>query len=202
MSKKNSLFKRIHRSWKKIHLVDKCLIIFMGALLIQATYSILSKGDNNSEATNIDVIVRTSAAAIFGYFLSANFIQDCDNLEEPESEPKTKFSSSISEDKKDTKTTNQIGFKPPSSDNDMELGSAKSSPEPKHSSQNNKLQIVIATIVGLFCLTVLSVMRNIYASNPDLKATHDVMAIISQFRDFVSGCVGFLIGCPTSRRNN
>lgn len=57
-----------------IHLVDKCLILFMTILLIQSACTLLGFPGNTAQANEIDVIIRTSSAAIFGYFLSANFI--------------------------------------------------------------------------------------------------------------------------------
>ena len=59
-----------------IHLVDKCLILFMTILLIQSACTLLGFPGNTAQANEIDVIIRTSSAAIFGYFLSANFIRN------------------------------------------------------------------------------------------------------------------------------
>jgi hypothetical protein len=60
---------------KRIHPVDKGLLVFMLVLLIQSAYSIFCPAGAGQAAEDIDIIVRTSAAAIFGYFLSANFIR-------------------------------------------------------------------------------------------------------------------------------
>ena len=59
---------------KRIHPVDKSLLIFMSILLIQSLCNIFFPADVNQSIGSIDVVVRTSAAAIFSYFLSANFI--------------------------------------------------------------------------------------------------------------------------------
>lgn len=59
----------------RIHPVDKSLLLFMLVLLIQSAYSMFCPGGTGQAAEDIDIIVRTSAAAIFGYFLSANFIR-------------------------------------------------------------------------------------------------------------------------------
>ena len=58
----------------RIPLVDKCLLVFFLVLLTQSAYSLFSHNGTGSEIEHIDVIVRTSSAAIFGYILSANFI--------------------------------------------------------------------------------------------------------------------------------
>lgn len=57
----------------RIRLMDRCLLVFMGVLLAQSAYSLFSAPALGTETGGIDIIVRTSAAAIFGYFLSANY---------------------------------------------------------------------------------------------------------------------------------
>ena len=47
----------------------------MAVLLVQSAYSLFSGGKSAGEGGHIDVIVRTASAAVFGYFLSANFIR-------------------------------------------------------------------------------------------------------------------------------
>ena len=55
-----------------------------------------------------------------------------------------------------------------------------------------RLQVLTTWVIGLFCLLVLLLLRGLGAAEEG-SAT----ATVAQFRDFVSGCVGFLIGCPT-----
>ena len=50
---------------------DRYLMLFMAVLLGQSAYSLLSGGETLAGNREIDVIVRTASAAIFGYFLSA-----------------------------------------------------------------------------------------------------------------------------------
>ncbi len=54
------------------------------------------------------------------------------------------------------------------------------------------LQVGVATGIGIFCLAALLLLRNAARWHPALAQS---VAVV-QFRDFVSGCVGFLIGCP------
>ena len=61
-------------AWKMVHPVDKGLLVFMLLLLAQSTFSMFFPGDAPQLSSDIDVVVRTSSAAIFGYFLSANFV--------------------------------------------------------------------------------------------------------------------------------
>ncbi len=48
-------------------------MLIMLILLLQSAYNIFLDEPAYQEENTIDVIVRTSQAAIFGYFLSANF---------------------------------------------------------------------------------------------------------------------------------
>ena len=60
----------------------------------------------------------------------------------------------------------------------------------------NCLQVAVATCIGLFCLVTLLVLRNLSQWDLTAAESDSVAATVVQFRDFVSGCVGFLIGCP------
>lgn len=193
-------FKAFYQTWKKIHLIDRCLIIFMIFLLAQLTLTLFWSQDPGEEVNSIATVVRTSTAAIFGYFLSANFIRNNDETQENVNQTTAQTRITSPESKKDEKIINQIGFTASKDKNKQELGAANSTPEPQAAPPSNKLQIIIATLVGLFCLCVLSTAHSISVLNPASKSSHDAMATISQFRDFLSGCVGFLIGSPTNRR--
>lgn len=54
----------------------------------------------------------------------------------------------------------------------------------------------MATVIGLFCLVTLLVLRNLNQWGLAVESDSAAASVV-QFRDFVSGCVGFLIGCPT-----
>lgn len=53
--------------------MDRCLLAYMAILLAQSAYSLFSAAALGTETGGIDIIVRTSTAAVFGYFLSANY---------------------------------------------------------------------------------------------------------------------------------
>lgn len=162
--------KCLKKQWKcacrecgRVHLVDKCLIVIMVILLLQSAYSLIVRDGWTAQSSEIDAIVRTSSASIFGYFLSVNFIRR--DTEKPE------------------------------------LNGESLEPEQGHYIVSGKLQILIATFIGGFCLLILILLRDMEGiAEVDPSAT--AVATITQFRDFVSGCVGFLIGCPTSRKNS
>mgnify|MGYP001864207630 CR=1 FL=1 len=54
-----------------------------------------------------------------------------------------------------------------------------------------------AAAVGLFCLLTLLLLRNLPPEDPAVVRSDSATATVAQFRDFVSGCVGFLIGQPS-----
>ncbi|WP_243009122.1 hypothetical protein [Clostridium sp. AM58-1XD] len=162
-------WKRLYKEYKNIHLVDRFLIIFMAILLIQSAYTLIIQPAATARLNEIDVIVRTSAASIFGYFLSANFIRR-------DSHPPDVNGESLE--------TAQMDEYP-------SIGN--------HVSEGNSLQITAAAAVGLFCLLTLILLRDTRALE---TASPYASSTITQFRDFVSGCVGFLIGCPTSAKND
>ncbi len=149
-------------------------------LMIQATYSLFVISEYSKEINSIDVVIRTSAAAIFGYFLSANFVRN------------TSHSKDIDDEDKELKKLEVINALEHSN-----KGKEKTK-EPAQINLENRLQIIIATCMCIFCLLVLIILRNVAEFMPNIKVSHNTVITISQFRDFVSSCVGFLIGCPTS----
>lgn len=191
----------IYGSWKRIHLVDRCLLILMTVLMIQSIYTLFSPGGGNQLFGNIDIVIRTSTAAIFGYFLSANFAA-------PDESPLLTVST-LSESQanaSETVTTksafpkNQIGFSADSGSvvsGNIQSQEELSSNDPRRSC---KLQILVTAGIGLFCLGSLILLRDISPNTGSLTESGSLTATVTQFRDFVSGCVGFLIGCPTSQR--
>lgn len=192
-------FKCLCDAWAKIPFVDKCLCAFLAILLGQSAYSLFSVAAASSNS-NIDVIVRTSTAAIFGYFLSANFGRtSTSNSQKTSSAPPQTLDSSVF-----TSPAPQarIGFKSPASG---EPGDLTALPPAKPSSQSPKhipeqFQAMAATLIGLFCLITLLVLQNFPALS-NVTGTQSEVATIAQFRDFVSGCIGFLIGYPTQDKD-
>lgn len=207
---KRKFFNKLKLDFNKIHLVDKYLILFMVVLMVQSAFSLFAQGQLSAEAGDIDIIVRTSAAAIFGYFLSANFvnrsIKKGGGNEDNDSGARrvtTNRNLTASTDGEDSTIKNKMGFAIPGVESNQEDGGiheySDDADEPEEAEElTSQLQIVIAATIGLFCLIVLIFLRDVAAQNMAGDSTSSSMATVTQFRDFVSGCVGFLIGCPTS----
>ena len=140
-------WQRLRKALCGIPVTDRWLILFMAVLLGQSAYSLFAGPGSSPESGDIDVIVRTASAAIFGYFLSAR------------------------------------GRRPA---------------EGQTAEPDGHL-VAAAAAVGLFCLAVLLALRDVAIGDPAAAGSDSATATVAQFRDFVSGCVGLLIGAPSGR---
>lgn len=172
--------------FKSLRIVDISLLIFLFILLCQSAYSIMFHKDSNP----FDVIVRTTSASIFGYFLSTRFSENIETND---------VSKNILQkiDKSDTSTIqNKIGF----SEDNTELISGQVQNFSNNPKDSNSLQIIIVSFIGLFSLILLIILRNIDPwNNGSLPLTDSALSTVSQLRDFISSCIGFLIGYPVKQ---
>ncbi|GKX66677.1 hypothetical protein [Inconstantimicrobium mannanitabidum] len=174
-SLRNLLF-YFNESLKRVKLVDRCLIIFMIILMTQSIYNLFFNESTLQNSNVIDIVVRTTSASIFGYFLSSNF------LNRP-SIKKSKYA-------KNNRILDETSV---TYENKLEIDNLDNKDENEQSRNINEQQIVIATVIGVISLVVLLIARNMNIINTTTAAT------ISQLRDFVAGSVGFLLGCPIKR---
>ena len=134
------------RAWgprRRVRLADGCLLVFLAVLLAQSAYSLFSAG--SAETEGIDIIVRTSAAGVFGHLLS---------------------------------------------------GGGRCPQEPRDPAEGRALRFraLAAAAIGIFCLFTLLAYRAVLLHRPGFAAPDSAAATVAQFRDFVSGCIGCLIG--------
>ena len=178
---------RVRRGWCSVHLVDQSLIVFMVLLLGQSVFGIFFPWSGDETASSIDIVIRTSSAAIFGYFLSGNFTRrqgtEWNRIDE-------KQTYKIRESG-EGQAKNQIGFT--AADSTLLSGGAEVKTA---ASPTVCLQVAAVSYIGIFCLVTLMVLRN---TGWGEEASSN--AVVIQFRDFVSGCVGFLIGSPTGEND-
>ncbi|KPI48316.1 hypothetical protein ACWTV9_17860 [Clostridioides difficile] len=196
MYKKRKFIKNIKKAWYKIKLIDRCLIIVMAILMFQSIYTLFVNEVNSQDTTTIDVVVRTTSAAIFGYFLSANFIKrpsrkyintDVSSNLFIDDNSSNKGQESSQNNVMNVKNT--IGFTSETDNYENKVSVNKI--EGIEEGETSELQIIIATVICVVALIVLFIVRNFTTIAPASLGT------ISQMRDFVSGCVGFLLGCPS-----
>ena len=69
----DGMLKRMRSIMTSICLVDIMLVLYMLVLLCYLTVHLFTGIEPEKESNTIDIIVRTSAAAVFGYFISRNF---------------------------------------------------------------------------------------------------------------------------------
>lgn len=74
MRRESPRFGGLRLALKALHPVDKALLVFMAVLMAQSMLTMFFPRETPALSGDIDVVVRTSAAAVFGYFLSANFV--------------------------------------------------------------------------------------------------------------------------------
>lgn len=187
------LLSRLWKKFKHIRLTDRCLLLFMFIVLAQSLFQLLFISSFGDERNMIDVVIRTTAAAIFGYFISAGFLRpDHINQSDTEDNEETKTSAILTTDdsKKNNAPSARIGFVNDSA-TDTPLQSGQTSIQRKADMlerQRSKQQIIIVTTIGLFSLLCIIIARDSLVLSPGASAA------ISQLRDFVSASVGLLIG--------
>lgn len=162
---------------RRIPLADLLLLAFMAVLLIQSGHNLFVHEMGKGESTALDVVIRTTAAAIFGYFISAGAGSASENT------------FAVSQTK--------IGFVLPQEEQPsvrMEAGEAPTGtqeavpvPSVGKEVRTHGFKLVTVGMIGLASLGLLIMARNRGQSSPE------AMAALSQLRDFVSGSVGFLI---------
>ena len=193
----------IKESLDRINLIDKCLIIFMMILMAQSIYNLFVNEANLNAGGTIDILIRTTQASVFGYFLSANFIKKdkaskWDNNKKKEESIRYDVNKDILKRMIDDNSENAVDS---INDNSIDVNNYAQSKQDKHISNypndnydensTTEQQIIIVTVIGIISLIAIIMARD-FNIDTTLSA-----ATISQLRDFVSGSVGFLLGCPT-----
>lgn len=165
-------------------------------LILQSAYNIFLDEPAYQESNTIDVIVRTSQAAIFGYFLSANFTRRNNKKSNKNTKVNSTNNKNINLDDNKKTVENSIGFTT-GTDNatDFKLGNADIENEDEQSSDSdcNKHQVILVTIICVVCLIILLLFRDFCDVTPRIASK------VSQLRDFVSAGVGFLVSCGKNK---
>lgn len=177
---------------RRISLVDRFLMLFLFLLFAYMAWNLLT-GKLSGGSETIDVIVRTSAATIFGYFLSGNSLNSAGASSQNGSSPGVKRSSPSQE----TGPKGMgIGFQAPSqAEQPAEGGRAAVSPSPEPPKTScDRLQVWVVSAVGLVSLVILLAVKG-YQDVPQ-----ELAAAVSQLRDFLFACIGFLVSCGKSAR--
>lgn len=180
---------------QKISLVDRCLLVYLSFLLVYISIHLFT-GAQLQDTNAIDVVVRTSTAVIIGYFLSGNFIKSNSVGNQSNINTVSKQEMKVDGSETETVTKNQIGFQVPSEEGKLQNGfiQMEQKSDGNESGKCNSIQVMIVAGIGGISLILLFAVRNYLDTNPEITAT------VSQFRDFVSACVGFLVSCGKSEK--
>lgn len=174
-------WKKMIRLFSGVGIVDRFLLVFMLVLFgCMVTYLFTSHSEGNQ---TVNTLVKTSAASVFGYFISANFLKTKESqmAEEPEAR---------SVDETPAQAAKTL------SDEAVKLTETKTLPEQQlpgtiqttvPTEYRNKMQILIVSLIGLLSLVALLVSYSLKNESSGFVST------VSQLRDFVSTCIGFLI---------
>ena len=179
---------KLSKAFKRISLVDRFLMLMMFILFIQSAYALFAHEAVSQDASTIDTIIRTSAAAIFGYFLSSNFMK-LHASPAPQNTQNEAVHSPLPAETTEGGVKCQIGFTAGGASN-IEVGKAAIDEPPADASVHcDKIQVIVISVIGIFSLILLLILRNFAQITPQSAAT------VSQLRDFISSCVGFLVSC-------
>lgn len=169
----------------KIGLVDRFLILFMLILLLYTAIGLFTGMTDSQNSDMIDTIIRTSAASIFGYFISSNFVKTNTTNSTTDS-----YSNNLNIPAQTNYETLNV---PPSNQSEFVTSAddAKESADvTKFSSDQiscSKLQVIIVSAIGGCALILLFITKFFIVETSKISAT------VSQLRDFVSACIGFLV---------
>lgn len=188
----------VRKRWKgagkilrKICLVDRLLMLFMLILLLYTACRLFVGENISADSDAVDVIVRTSIASVFGYFISSNFAKTESSL--PSSQkldaPVPRFSATSADADSDG-VQEPIDFQTSSTDAGEALDEVAVSENPPPSTHTcSKMQILVVSGIGFVSLVILFLAGYLSDTTPAVAAT------LSQLRDFVAACIGFLISC-------
>lgn len=137
------IFENIKQSLDAISLIDKILMAYMGILLVYIAIHLIW-GATLQESTSVDTIIRTSASAIFGYFISNNFIKS-NSDSESKSEMNIQAQSNLIEQEKNTAVNTSVCC--------------------------SRLQIIVVSAIGFIALVLLLISRNYTQTTPEFSAT-------------------------------
>lgn len=174
-----------------IPLWDRCMLIIMAMLLLECAYVALFKDVGSAQDTSIDVVLRAAISSLFGYFLSANFLN---SQRIKYKQPFTDF------DIEDSSSISTFVPQPSQSDNIIpqqaqQIQDITPPPPDIDEDQNNEIRdchwimrIKIVTSMAIFSIAMLIIFRNISSLH------NNVASFISMFANMTSGSLGYLIG--------
>ena len=181
-------FHRFFKGLRQIPLADRCLLLIFFILLCQSAVMLFSH--LSPDGGEIDIIIRTSLASIFGYLLGGS-MSGGETWTDP-------GHASALENNLSNMDAPEVEKSPNTEPSDMDVPTTMATPiQPRTSEGCCRFRILIAAGIGLFCLGILLLLRDWPNKAALLENSRSKTAIVVQFRDFISGSLGFLIGCSS-----
>lgn len=138
--------KKFFYKWKtaflRINLADRFLLLFLFILLLYTLLHLLLGTSESQEPNTIDIIIRTSLASVFGYFISVAFSKPVPEVPK-ESEIPAPLMGSDDVENKTAAVQNT----------------------------HRNIQIYIVSGIGLFSLFILIIARHFQIFTPEFTAT-------------------------------
>ena len=198
------MFSRLRLAWQNgpgralngLPLADRFLLLFFLVLLAGSADMLLWPQPGPSG--EIDVIVRTSSASVFGYLLSGGLSPSAPAASRSAVSPETLSPTEV------PPPGREMAGMPadPSPAPDPLPDPAAPAGLPSGPVSCSRIQILTAAGVGIFCLGALLLLRG-WPGRLDLLAASDsATAVLVQFRDFISGSLGYLIGCSSRQTDS
>lgn len=178
--RKKSLLQNMRKSISHMRLTDRFLLVFLLLLLLQSTHHIFFYEQLPAGYEALDTMIRSSAATIFGYFISGAFGGD---TKVQKTDAQTSFN--IEDANLQTRETNP---QPPSNLTTTTSDITKNTPLSQAQRCRIRQQILIVAGIGLFSILILFHARICGPSH------QHAIAALSQFQDFLVGSIGFLVG--------
>lgn len=170
----------------RIGLVDQFLILFMLILLLYTAISLFTGATDSQNGDMVDTIIRTSAASIFGYFISSNFAKaNTKNAATDASGDHPELPEQADDEDRSVQPDGQTASASPAEEPTQ--GSVPA--PPSDPTACGKLQVIIVSAIGGCALLLLFTAKFFIPEPAEISAT------LSQLRDFVSACIGFLVSC-------
>ena len=184
-----TLFSRFRRELRTLSLADRCLFFMFLVLLVQSAAVMFSPPlDAGGE---IDVIVRTSSASIFGYLLSGGLSGSRTIPESPAEDPAAMPAMPSPEP---SAVAEPVSMEPVRTESGTTSLPDMTQPAAGGCS---RIRVLATAGVGIFCLLSLLLLRDWPGKAAQLADSGSGTAMVTQFRDFISGAVGFLTGCAS-----
>ena len=190
------MLRRIAKKLSAACIVDTVLIVYMLILLSYMTARLFIGVGTDGSSNVIDIVIRTSAAGVFGYFISRNFgrrsnktsLENIDAVYQKSIDGDS--SGQIGFQVRDRVDANAAAGQSLEGDTSVQTGKISGYQSAVPSTEGcDRVQVVVVSVIGLFSLIVLLVARQFYSTSTEFTA------IVSQLRDFFSASIGFLISC-------